>query len=294
MASAAPLFSAQDPHVVPPLAASNLVAATRRACRAKSLKGGATLRVSPDDAPRPLAQGELFPEGARVELEPQAELSIQATISTREIAVHGPAALVACPDGDEALRLYFGKVSSYPAMGVRPGSDVWIATPLGVVRFSDAQIDVDVSLVPSERLEMKVSSGKASFMPALGVPVPGFQDSGVLEELAIPAQGAISVDRSSSKALRELVAECRSEADAASEAGARVLENGDPAQLGQRAFAHVRARQRARAACEVARAAGGAKPGVLDSRQIAQLAEADAKWKTVPARPSLTPLPARR
>jgi hypothetical protein len=301
--SPAPSVSAtstmQDPHAVPPIAASNLVASSRRACRAKSLKGNATL-VAPDESPRPLAQGELFPEGARVELAPEADLSLQATVSTREIAVHGPAALVACPDGDEALRLSFGRVSGYPGMGARPGSDVWIATPLGVVRFTDAQIDLEVAGTPAERLEVKVSSGKASFMPALGARVPGFADSGVLEELAIPAGGTFSVDRPSSplsKVLRDLVAACGTEAEGAREAAARVLESGagaDPGQLGQKAFAHVHARQRARAACEVARAAGGSKPGVLDSRQLAQLAAADEKWKRVPAPPSLTPLPTRR
>jgi len=64
--------------------------------------------------------------------------------------------------------------------------------------------------------------------------------------------------------------------------------------LGQRAFAHVRARQRARAACEVARAAGALKPGALDGSLAAQLAAADEKWKGSPEPPSLTPLPTRR
>src|SRR5262249_28053376 len=100
-----------------------------------------------------------------------------------------------------------------------------------------------------------------------------------------------------SKVLRDLVAACSTEAEGAREAAARVLESGsgsDPGQLGQKAFAHVRARQRARAACEGARAAGGSKPGVPHIRQLAQLAAADEKWKRVPAPPSLTPLPTRR
>jgi hypothetical protein len=300
VASAPAAAPIHDPHAVPPLAASNLVAATGRACRAKSLKGSAMLRASPDDAPRPLVQGELFPEGARVELAAEADLSVQATVSTREIAVHGPAVLVACPDGDEALRVSSGRVSGYPGMGVRPGSDVWIATPLGVVRFSDAQIDINVADGPSGRVEVKVTSGKATFMPAAGARVAGPADAGTLEELAILPESTFSADRPTSpltKVVRDLVAACSTEAEAASHAGARVLEAktaADPAELGQRAFLHVRARQRARAACEVARAAGGSKPGVLDSRQLAQLAAADEKWKRVPTPPSLTPLPTRR
>jgi hypothetical protein len=298
-ASASPGAPAH-PNETPPIAASNLVPATGRACRAKSLKGGATIRTSPDDAPRPLAQGELLPEEARLELASDGELSLQATISTREIAVHGPATLVACPDGEEALRVSFGRVSGYPGMGVRPGSDVWIATPLGVVRFNDAQIDIEVAGPLAERLEVKISGGKATFMPALGVRSPGSSDAGVLGEVAMPVGGTFLADRPSTalpRLVRDLLSACRTEAEAAREAGVRVLESGaapDPGQLGQRAFVHVRARQRARAACEVARAAGALKPGVLDSQMLAQLASADEKWKRSLAPPSLTPLPTRR
>jgi hypothetical protein len=264
------------------------------------LKGGATVTTSPTDPPRPLAQGELLPEEARLELASDAELSLQATVSTREIALRGPATLVACPGGEEAVRVSFGQISGFPGMGVRPGSDVWIATPLGVVRFNDAKIDVDVVGPSAERLEVKLSVGKATFVPALGARVAGSPDAGALDEVVIPTGGPFSADRPTTplpRLLRDLVGACRTEAEAAHEAGVRVLESGaagDPGQLGQRAFAHVRARQRARAACEVARAAGALKPGALDSPMRAQLAAADEKWKSSPAPPSLTPLPTRR
>jgi len=264
------------------------------------LKGDATVQASPDEPARPLAQGELLPEEARVELAADTQLSVQATVSTREIAVRGPATVVACVDGEEALRVSYGRVSGYPGMGVRPGADVWIATPLGVVRFNDAQIEVAVAGPSGERLDVKLPGGKANFMPAPGVRVAGSADAGVLDELIIPPGSTFFVDRPTTplpRLLRELVGACRTEAEAAREAAVRVLESGassDPGQLGQRAFAHVRARQRARAACEVARAAGALKPGALDSQMLAQLAASDAKWKGTPAPPSLTPLPTRR
>lgn len=297
-ASAIPAPPDHEAPTTPPLAASDFVHATGRACRAKSLKGGATVRTSPNDPPRPLVQGDLLPEEARLELAPDAELSLQATTSTREIALRGPATLVACPGGEEEVRVSFGRISGYPGVGVRPGADVWIATPLGVVRFADAQIEVMVAGPSAERLEVKIGGGKATFMAALGV--HGSADAGVLDEVLIPGGGTFSADRAPTplpKLLRDLVGACRTESEAAREAGVRVLESGpasDPGQLGQRAFAHVRARQRARAACEVARAAGGLKPGALDSQMLAQLAAADEKWKSSPAPPSLTPLPTRR
>jgi hypothetical protein len=299
-AGATSLPSGQAAPGPPPLAASDFVHATGRACRAKSLKGGATVRPSLDDPPRPLVQGDLLPEEARLDLAPDAELSLQATTSTREIAVRGPAALVACPGGEEEVRVSFGRISGYPGMGVRPGADVWIATPLGVVRFADAQIEIEVAGPSAERLSVKIGGGKATFMAAKGVRLQGSPDAGTLDEILIPGGGTFSADRPSTplpKLLRDLVGACRTEAEAAREAGVRVLESGasgDPGQLGQRAFDHVRTRQRARAACEVARAAGGLKPGALDSPMLAQLAGADEKWKSSPTSPSLTPLPTRR
>src|SRR5262249_45379164 len=155
---------------------------------------------------------ELLPEQALIELAPDADLSLQATTSTREIAVHGPATLVACPDGDEAVRLSTGRASGFPGMGVRPGADVWIATPLGVVRFSDAQLEVDVP--SAERLEVKISGGKATFMAALGARSPGISDAGVLDEVLIPGGGAFSVTRPNtplSRLVRDLVNACRTE-----------------------------------------------------------------------------------
>jgi hypothetical protein len=63
---------------------------------------------------------------------------------------------------------------------------------------------------------------------------------------------------------------------------------GGRASLGDLAFAHVRARQHAHAACEAARAAGATALLLLDPRLRADLDAADENWK------QLTPLPARR
>jgi hypothetical protein len=301
--ASAPVASA--PHLepddagVPPLAASDFVPATRRACRAKSLKGGARLTAGTGESPRPLAQGDLVPEAARIELDPDAELTLQATSSTREIAVHGPAMLEACPAGEEEIRLSVGRVSGFPGRGVRPGTDVWIATPLGVVRFNDAEIEVTVSGRRADHLEVTLTGGKAIWMPAHGVVTPDAPDAASFEEVAIPGSGHFSANRAAStgpKLLPDLVGACRQSADAAKQAAAEVLAtaNGDAAELGQRAFLHVRARQRARAACSVARAALTLKPGALDSKMLASLDAADQEWKGSEAPPSLTPLPARR
>jgi hypothetical protein len=88
----------------------------------------------------------------------------------------------------------------------------------------------------------------------------------------------------------DLVHACTRETDAALAALRALSEasaNGS-GDLGERAAAHVRARKRARAACDTARAAAGLAPPVLEGALGAELRAADEK------RNQLTPLPTRR
>jgi hypothetical protein len=270
------------------------------------------------DAPqrRSLARGDLVPESGLIELGSDSELTVHATVSTREITLVGPATAEACPGGDEAMRLAYGRVTAFPGSGVRPGAEVWIATPLGVVRFSDAKIDIGVPDTDAARLEIAVITGQATFMPALGIAAaapgavaPPEGDKNGLPAGALEAGEAIPLLPGSTLAVRRregpvsrwasgLVAACVRQAAAARQAAELVAAPRDAGRglLADLAFAHVKARQHARAACEMAWAAGGLAPG-LDAARRADLESADATWKGAPA-PSgayqLTPLPARR
>jgi hypothetical protein len=316
-------------HAVASASAGGFVVATRRSCRVMALRGTATTRPRfaeqgprPDGgtgwegglgvdahAPRPLAVSDLLPEGGLLDLGPDTELTVQATVSTREITLVGPATAEACPGGDEAMRLSRGTVTAFPGGGVRPGADVWIATPLGVVRFSDAKIDIAVSGPNAERLAVAVIAGLATFVPAVGVSAavsPAGRADGAaadprndgLAASADGADGAIALlpgvtfvasrpAGAVSRWVRDLVAACARQARVARDAGQLVAvpPDGGRAARSDLAFAHVRARRQARAACEAAWAAGALAPGLLDAALRADLEGADATWKGVPSPP---------
>jgi hypothetical protein len=261
-------------------------------------------------APRALARGDLVPESSLLELGADTELTVHSTVSTREITLIGPALAEVCPGGDEAVRLARGKVTAVPGAGVRPGAEVWIATPLGVVRFNDARMDIAVPDPGADRLEVAVISGQASVVPAAGAVADALEGRTDASSGAAPgrekggpgspsaggdvialAQGArFVVSRragSVSRWVGDLVASCVRHAGAAQQGAALVgsVRVGGRAPLGDLAFAHVNARQRARAACEAAWAGGALAPGLLDATRRADLEGAEATWKGTPVPP---------
>ena len=281
--------------------------ATRRSCRVMALHGTkpATSRpLAPSthdgegerggvdaQALRSLARGDLVPEGELIELPAGTELTVQATVSTRELTLVGPATAEACPGGEEAVRLARGRVSAFPGAGVRPGAEVWIATPLGVVRFSDAKIEIAVPGVDADRLEVAVITGQATFVPAAGVVAAAASasraDANAGGALALAAGVPFQASRPAvavARWVRDLVRACVRQADVARKAAELVVSPKDAARasLGDLAFAHVRARQNARAACEAAWTAGALAPGLLDATLRADLEAAGATWKGTP------------
>jgi hypothetical protein len=138
---------------------------------------------------------------------------------------------------------------------------------------------------------------QAEFVAAPGTRVRRMNDDDPVpttpfEEVLLAAGATLIAERSASapgRVVPELVHACTKESAAAEEAARRLAADAaDAGELGERASAHVRARRRARAACEMARAAAGQTPGALDGSLVAELAAADEK------RNRLTPLPARR
>jgi hypothetical protein len=222
--------------------------------------------------PSSVSQGDLLPEGGLIELGAGAELTVQATVSTREITLVGPGLAEVCPSGEEAVRLSRGKVTAFPGAGVRPGAEVWVATALGVIRFNDANIEIAVLGHDADRIEVALATGHATFVPAGGMAEAGSGE----EEVALVQGVRFAASRPSgplARWVRDLVAACVRLGGAAREAGRLIVasSDGSRASLGDLAFAHVRARQRARAACEMAWAAGAVGPGLLDATSRADL-----------------------
>ncbi len=259
-------------------------------------QGSITVRRGVADSPKTLSQGDAIPDGSWVEVPEGADITVRTT-SHREITMAGPASGSVCPGGEDEIILAHGRVSSFPGTGVRPGVEVWVSTPLGVIRYSDAKIDVEVT-AQGDRLIATAALARADFAPAPGVRIergaPG--DAAAprpLVDMAIPAGVSLVSVRPPTPVrplVADLVAGCARES-ASAEQALRALASPNPADggdLGGRAAAHVSARRRARAACGIARAAAWLAPAGLDAGLLAELEAADEK------RNQLTPLPARR
>jgi hypothetical protein len=260
-------------------------------------RGETLVRPAQGDAVVPLVQGARISDGSRLSLGEGAEITIR-TASYREITIHGPATAEVCSNGDDGVLLARGRISAFPGTGVRPGVEVWVATPLGVVRYSDAKIDLEVARSEGDRMTVNASIGQAEFVPAPGVRVErGAEDQqGPPSAFAgVPVKAGVSLVAVRPATplvllMPELVHACTRESDAAAGAETKVAgaTPGDGGSLGERASAYVRAKRRARAACESARAAAALGPGALDGSLLSELRAADEK------RNQLTPLPARR
>jgi hypothetical protein len=238
--------------------------------------------------------GEPIPDNTLFRVADSSDLTVR-TATNREITVVGPAAAEVCPEGEDIVRLARGAVSAFPGAGVRPGVEVWVATPLGVVRFSDAKIEVEVTTVAGASIMNAMAAiAAAEFLPAPGVRVRvGTPDANAAAEatpwqpIAIPAGATLMAERRQVPSFfAELVRACAKESDAVVTAAADLAAR--KTELGDLAAAHVRAKRHARTVCETAHAKAVSMTGALDGSLWTELLTADEK------RNQLTPLPARR
>lgn len=251
-----------------------------RACRVIKRTGHADGGADPGSAAPAL--GELLPE-TRLKLTPEEGLVVKSTVSGRELGLDGPLLAEVCPEGEEEVRLSFGSVRGFAGAGVRPGAEVLIATPLGVVRFNEANLKVEVAPA-AERLSVTVTAGRAVFLAAK----EPRGDAGI-EELTVAAGVPFVLARPAapvSRLARDLASWCARQADVV-EQMARALLHADAGELGTRAAEHVGARRLAWALCSSARAAAA-----LDEERegplLADIEKAEQKWK------QLTRSPVRR
>lgn len=173
-----------------------------------------------------------------------ASLTLKHSATGREVYVAGPARFRACRRGREQLLLAKGKVQSGSGMGVRPGAEVSIATPVAGVRYVDADFQM---VVDDQKLSVEVRAGQLE--------VDAAAPSKTLKS-QLRAKDKVSLPLGKPDAT-QLMARCREAAELAASAAGRVAETSAPEPLGERAQAHVKARRTARSACAIASAALG-------------------------------------
>jgi hypothetical protein len=243
--------------------------AAKPGCRALAVTGRATQGGSPI-AIATLLDGEHW-----VELEAGASVALRHTLTSREFKLIGPGLVLPCRAGAEQLLLAKGRLSTSANLGVRPGAEVLIATPVGSVRYGDAALDLEFA--EEMGLRVRVKQGEAWVEPE-DRGRPRFKNpvasGGEVRVLAgqLTADGQLST--------------CQAAAELAEAGARRVLEVAPvdaSASLGTRAAAHLRDRAQARVACAVAAAAAFATRDPAERQRLsASVAHADSLWQSIP------------
>ena len=233
---------------------------------------------------KPLVQGDLIGQSPWFEVGAKGKVTIKWTSSGREITVVGPARVRACEAGEEEVVVARGTVTTSVGAGARPGADVWLATPLGLLRWGDASLRVDTTPL-ADHVRIAAEIGSIGVDPAEGVSgCPKAVQGGMKCEL-VRLSGAAKKQVTAAY-LRHV---CQKNADEAGLAGASVLRPAgapDAGTLGERTAHHIEARQKARGACLVAIAAAAAAPPPDDLSHVEdELLAADRRWREPPSAP---------
>jgi hypothetical protein len=270
---AAGRVGADLPPVIPPVVAPgaspsplarDAPARAQPACRATSLSGA----IEREGAP--VLAGALLAGPAAIELAPAATMHLTHSASARQWTMTGPARLIACDGGAEEIVLARGRVRAEPGSGVRPGAEVWVATPYGTLRYADASAEITVN---ERELSVRVSTGQVWFSAL----------AGAAAERGVSNTTATFSAKTYRLSSEEATARCARDAERA-ELLARALLGTSSEPLGARAAEHVRARQKAHVSCASARAtqlAGGAGPRP-EAGGVAALARYDQMWRAIP------------
>jgi len=259
--------SAHAPTASPPALPPRPIA-TKPACRALAVSGLATVDGMP------LTTSALLDGAHWVELTAGASVSLRHTLSSREFKLIGPGRALPCRDGQEQILLADGRLSTSAGLGVRPGAEVLIATPEGVVHYGDAALDLEFG---KNGLRIRVKQGDAWVEPEEQAK-PRFKNP-----LRSGAEARLPRTRTQARAR---LAACQSAADNARETARRVLQGegaGGSDSLGARAATHMRERAQARTSCAIAAAAAYADADPADRQSLlASVARADERWQSVP------------
>jgi hypothetical protein len=243
---AAPAASSQNkPVAKAPSAMVPPKPAAQAPCRV--VVGTGTLeRTGEKLGPRAPLDGKRF-----VSLAEGERLSLRHERTTREFTLKGPGRFLPCFQAEEQLLVVHGTVTSPVGVGTHAGGEVVLATPFGVVKYADAELEATVA---EKRLSLKVLAGEATFVPQLTEPEG--QKPLATRVLRGP-KGVLDVAKGVDAALA--VAQCRTESDAS-----RALRKPPPPAapaastrraLGAWAVLSFDARRRARIACALARTA---------------------------------------
>jgi hypothetical protein len=271
--------------------------ASQAPCRVIAADGDVRLDVteypsSPAPGAAVTAREVLPPGNGWLLLGNGTRLVVKDPRTSRESTFFGSGRVQPCVDHREESWLAAGRFESSEGGGETPGAEEWIVTPLCVLRYVAARLNVDVG---PNGTTAAIASGTGFLWTTDDARVESSPPTaGSVDTSEEPWQrwtvGHLRIVPASS---RSPLASARAAADWCSvkAAGARALGRalldriGESAKPGEGAAEQVRARRIARASCAIARLRLQTLPSSDDVKSLTEMiAAADAAWSEVPVR----------
>jgi hypothetical protein len=214
----------------------------------------------------------LFDGAAWLSFGAGASATFRHAETAREWTLIGPGRMRPCRGGEEQVAIASGRLRTTTGAGARPGAEVLVFTPHGVLRYGDASLELTV-----ERRELRtLAKGGQVWLETL---------EGKAAVLSLPLGKPQSTKGKRPPA--SLEQRCETLAQRASEVGGALtsVPSAGPG-LSARAVEHLRARRDARFACGAAEAfAGGLEPPER-GRLLDRLVELERLYRELPRRPT--------
>ncbi len=238
-------------------------------CRILTLTGS----VQRLDGAAPLRPGELFDGGDWLSFGANASATFRHVESTREWTLVGPGRMRPCRGGEEQIAVASGRLRTASGAGARPGAEVLVFTPHGVLRYGDASLELTVG--PRD-LHALAKAGQVWLEP--------------LEAKTAVLQLSLGKPQTA-KAKRppaSLEQRCEALAQHASELG-RALTSTVPsagAGLSARAVEHLRARREARFVCGASESFAASLEPPERGRLLDRLLQLERLYREFPRQPT--------
>jgi hypothetical protein len=200
------------------------------------------------------------------ELAADASVAIRHGPSSREFELRGPGRALPCRAGLEQVLLSEGSFESSPGAGVRPGAEMWVATPFVALRYGDASLTMRAR---AKDLSVRIVQGRAASEA---------DGSSTTETLDAPGEKRWTRWLPASERARS----CEAFAEAARKSAEELLAS--TSELGKLAAAQLEQRRRARAQCLIAETALERLPNTAEKARLTdQVERANRLWQTIPA-----------